>query len=179
MWFGRRCCFAAGSRIDSPKYRERRFFNRHAGNSPNFATNDDQKRVMTPKEAIRQGADYLVIGRPITHSDDKTSSCAKNFRRNRNRINNEFFNEKIQPQTSSLKNKPAFFQNFHADLLSFYFSVRRFFVLKKRFGAKSAKNRQSSADAFSHRRKTDLQGFLRNVSKTRVLPKFTWFRAEN
>jgi len=31
---------------------------------------DDQKRVMTPKEAIDLGADYLVIGRPITKSKD-------------------------------------------------------------------------------------------------------------
>ena len=31
---------------------------------------DDQKRVMTPKEAIDLGADYLVIGRPITASND-------------------------------------------------------------------------------------------------------------
>ncbi len=28
--------------------------------------NDDQKRFMTPKEAINNGSDYLVIGRPIT-----------------------------------------------------------------------------------------------------------------
>ena len=33
-------------------------------------SNDDQKRVMTPKEAIHLGANYLVIGRPITESKD-------------------------------------------------------------------------------------------------------------
>ena len=30
--------------------------------------NDDQSRVLTPKEAIKLGADYLVIGRPIVES---------------------------------------------------------------------------------------------------------------
>ncbi len=33
-------------------------------------SNDDQKRVMTPKEAINLGSDFLVIGRPITSSSD-------------------------------------------------------------------------------------------------------------
>lgn len=36
-----------------------------AGVRPVWASTDDQKRVMTPGEAIRLGADYLVIGRPI------------------------------------------------------------------------------------------------------------------
>lgn len=41
------------------------------GIRPSFATNDDQKRVMTPKEAIENGSDFLVIGRPILQADDK------------------------------------------------------------------------------------------------------------
>ncbi len=32
---------------------------------------DDQKRIMTPKEAILLGADLLVIGRPITKAKDE------------------------------------------------------------------------------------------------------------
>jgi orotidine-5'-phosphate decarboxylase len=30
----------------------------------------DQKRVMTPIEAVKSGSDYLVIGRPITQAAD-------------------------------------------------------------------------------------------------------------
>jgi orotidine-5'-phosphate decarboxylase len=36
------------------------------GIRPQWAASGDQKRVMTPREAINAGADYLVIGRPIT-----------------------------------------------------------------------------------------------------------------
>ena len=35
---------------------------------------DDQKRVMSPKEAIDLGANYLVIGRPITASENISKS---------------------------------------------------------------------------------------------------------
>lgn len=35
----------------------------------------DQKRVMTPNEAIAKGADYLVIGRPITKADDPQAAA--------------------------------------------------------------------------------------------------------
>ncbi len=40
------------------------------GVRPASAVKDDQKRVMTPADAIQNGADYLVIGRPITGAED-------------------------------------------------------------------------------------------------------------
>ncbi len=42
-------------------------------NSDNVAS-DDQTRVMTPAEAMHLGADYLVIGRPITQANDPLSA---------------------------------------------------------------------------------------------------------
>jgi orotidine-5'-phosphate decarboxylase len=38
---------------------------------------DDQRRVMTPGKAIRNGSDYLVIGRPITHASDPVYAAQK------------------------------------------------------------------------------------------------------
>jgi orotidine-5'-phosphate decarboxylase len=40
------------------------------GVRPVFASTDDQKRIMTPADALKAGASYLVIGRPITAADD-------------------------------------------------------------------------------------------------------------
>ena len=40
------------------------------GVRPTGSSLDDQKRTMTPKEALRSGASYLVIGRPVTKADD-------------------------------------------------------------------------------------------------------------
>ena len=37
----------------------------------------DQRRVATPAEAIRNGADYLVIGRQITRADDPAGEAAR------------------------------------------------------------------------------------------------------
>ena len=31
---------------------------------------DDQRRVATPRDAVRRGADYLVVGRPVTRARD-------------------------------------------------------------------------------------------------------------
>ncbi len=40
------------------------------GIRPAWAQANDQKRIMTPVEAMKAGSDYLVIGRPITQADD-------------------------------------------------------------------------------------------------------------
>lgn len=40
------------------------------GIRPSWTPPDDQKRTMTPKEAIREGADYLVMGRGILQHPD-------------------------------------------------------------------------------------------------------------
>lgn len=40
------------------------------GIRPSWTPPDDQKRTMTPKEAIREGSDYLVIGRAVLQQPD-------------------------------------------------------------------------------------------------------------
>ncbi|MBT8203340.1 MAG: orotidine-5'-phosphate decarboxylase [Acidimicrobiia bacterium] len=44
---------------------------RPAGSDPG-----DQERTMSPAEAVQRGADYLVIGRPITRADDPVAAAA-------------------------------------------------------------------------------------------------------
>jgi orotidine-5'-phosphate decarboxylase len=40
------------------------------GIRPRGHDNDDQIRVLTPREALEKGADYIVVGRPVTRSAD-------------------------------------------------------------------------------------------------------------
>jgi orotidine-5'-phosphate decarboxylase len=47
------------------------------GIRPSWAVAGDQKRVMTPREALEAGADYLVIGRPITADANPQEALAK------------------------------------------------------------------------------------------------------
>jgi orotidine-5'-phosphate decarboxylase len=44
------------------------------GIRPARAATDDQKRVVTPADALKMGADFLVIGRPITKAVDKADA---------------------------------------------------------------------------------------------------------
>ena len=40
------------------------------GIRPEWAESNDQRRITTPAEAIRRGADYIVVGRPIIKAED-------------------------------------------------------------------------------------------------------------
>ena len=42
---------------------------------PTWSVVNDQIRVVTPRDAIRAGVDYLVVGRPITSANDRVSAA--------------------------------------------------------------------------------------------------------
>jgi orotidine-5'-phosphate decarboxylase len=49
------------------------------GVRPEWASKDDQKRTMTPSQAVAVGADYVVIGRPIRQSLDPADALKRVF----------------------------------------------------------------------------------------------------
>lgn len=44
------------------------------GIRPAGSASDDQKRILTPAQAMQAGSDYLVIGRPVTRADDPAAA---------------------------------------------------------------------------------------------------------
>jgi orotidine-5'-phosphate decarboxylase len=47
------------------------------GVRPAWAAKDDQKRVMTPGEAVKTGADFIVVGRPVLKAQDRKAAVQK------------------------------------------------------------------------------------------------------
>jgi orotidine-5'-phosphate decarboxylase len=47
------------------------------GVRPKWAESGDQRRIATPADAMRDGADFIVIGRPITASSDPRSAAER------------------------------------------------------------------------------------------------------
>lgn len=47
------------------------------GIRPTWAVSDDQSRIVTPRDAMQLGADYLVIGRPVTRADEPADALAR------------------------------------------------------------------------------------------------------
>lgn len=53
------------------------FFIVTPGIRPAWSSSDDQKRIVTPAQAIKDGADYLVVGRPITQASSRRDAARR------------------------------------------------------------------------------------------------------
>jgi orotidine-5'-phosphate decarboxylase len=47
------------------------------GIRPTWSAANDQKRIATPLQAVQDGADYIVIGRPIAAADDPAAAAQR------------------------------------------------------------------------------------------------------
>ncbi len=59
------------SRVDQP------FVCVTPGIRPDMAKADDQQRVTTPKRAVADGSDFLVVGRPVTGAEDPAGAAER------------------------------------------------------------------------------------------------------
>jgi orotidine-5'-phosphate decarboxylase len=71
------------------------------GVRPLWADKDDQKRVMTPGEAVRAGADYIVVGRPVLKAGDRMTAVEKILEE----MNSQKTNERRRTTDDRPKNK--------------------------------------------------------------------------
>ncbi|MEE3216063.1 MAG: orotidine 5'-phosphate decarboxylase / HUMPS family protein, partial [Pseudomonadota bacterium] len=46
------------------------------GIRPSFAQAGDQRRIMTPQQAMEAGSTHLVVGRPVTQAEDPMAALA-------------------------------------------------------------------------------------------------------
>jgi orotidine-5'-phosphate decarboxylase len=68
---------SAGEVLDIKRSCGEDFLTVTPGIRPTWARAGDQVRVATPRDAVAAGADYLVIGRPITGADDSQDALEK------------------------------------------------------------------------------------------------------
>ena len=47
------------------------------GIRPDWAAKGDQKRILTPRQALEEGADYIVVGRPIIQAEDPVEAARR------------------------------------------------------------------------------------------------------
>lgn len=65
---------------EKPANKSSRNHGKAAANSKTSRRSDDQARVATPAEAIRAGADYIVVGRPVTGAADPAKAAEEILR---------------------------------------------------------------------------------------------------
>ena len=50
------------------------------GIRPTWSLKDDQKRIATPSSAIKDGADFIVLGRAVTNAQNKIEAIEKIYK---------------------------------------------------------------------------------------------------
>ncbi len=90
------------------------------GIRPNWSSKDDQKRLATPKLAIKEGADYLVIGRAVTSAENRIEAMQKIHEEIENALLTQNESSAIQKARLLLENGMIFEgESFGADGTSF------------------------------------------------------------